>query len=190
MFLLDTNVLSELSREKPNPRVVTWIESAPEGSLAMSFSAVIEIQRGIANVEGRKPSKAEELRRWLEDLLDSDITFLPMDAETARLYAVMTMVPALRSFWVPDAGAKNPKLGQDLAIAATAICHDAVIVSLDVGDFARINRYFALPGVVDPEQGEWAIPFYGPPRFRPGFHDTSESSADNANEAPPGLAVA
>ncbi|RST85501.1 type II toxin-antitoxin system VapC family toxin [Aquibium carbonis] len=162
MFLLDTNVLSELSRSSPNPRVVTWIESAPEGSLAMSFSAVIEIQRGIANVDGRKPNKAEELRRWFEELLHSDIIFLPMDAETARLYAAMTMVPALRSFWVPDPGAKCPKLGQDLAIAASAIRHDAVIVSLDVGDFQRIHRHFTLPGVIDPEHGEWAIPVASP----------------------------
>lgn len=156
MFLLDTNIVSELSRKKPNRELLEWITHVRE-PLAISFSAVLEIQRGIENVSTHAPEKASGLRAWLSDILESDIIFLPMDAETARTYAVMTMVPALEFLWAPNPKAKRPKPGQDLAIAATAVRYGALLATANPSDFVRINDVFPLPGIYDPRTSTWHI---------------------------------
>lgn len=157
MYLLDTNIICELTRRKPNPHILAWLESVAGEPITISFSAVFEIQRGIENLRGRDPEKAGELQHWLERLLASDIPFLPMDADTARFYGMMTSAPALRDLWVPDSKAKRPKPGQDLAIAATAIAYDIPIATRNLKDFVRIDRQFPLPGLFDPVTREWKI---------------------------------
>ena len=158
MYLLDTNVLSEFSRSKPHPKMLVWLDSVPKNHIAIPFSAVIEIQRGISNLWDRDRAKAKRLERWLIGILASDIHFLGMDSITAMVFGMMTMAPALADLWVPDALSKKPKIRQDLAIAATAIAYDAAIVSRNVRDFMRIGSLFQLPGLLEPISGEWRIP--------------------------------
>ena len=71
MYLLDTNVVSELRRPRPDLSVVRWIEAAPADRLFISAVTVGEIQAGIENIRGRDPGKARELGVWLDDVIAS-----------------------------------------------------------------------------------------------------------------------
>ncbi|MEO3998887.1 PIN domain-containing protein [Mesorhizobium sp. CAU 1732] len=163
MYVLDTNVLSELARKRPNPTVVDWVASEPT-AMSIPFGAVIEIERGIVNLASRDISGAHLFSEWLGSLLASDIVFLPMDSDTARLYGRMTMVPALRDLWFPSTPPKKLKLGQDLSIAAVAIITGAPIATMNIKDFLRIDRYFPLPGLYNPAMSEWCIRPRVPPQ--------------------------
>lgn len=165
MFILDTNVLSQFSYKKPHPQLLSWLTHLP-GSVAIPFGAVIEIQRGIEKLARTDKVRAEALQEWLGSLLESDIPYLGMDASTAQLYGKMTMVPALRDLWTPPAHSKEPKLGQDLTIAAAAIRHGAPIATMNTKDFLRIHEFFHLPGLYDPVKAAWSI--------EPENHDTRQ----------------
>ena len=65
MYLLDTNVVSELRRPRPNPAVVAWIEGASEADLHLCAVTVGEIRAGIEIPREQDVAKAEELDRWL-----------------------------------------------------------------------------------------------------------------------------
>jgi predicted nucleic acid-binding protein len=149
-------VLSELALKRPNPSVVEWVTSEP-AAMSIPFGAVIEIERGIVNLANHNVSRAYMLSEWLRSLVTSDIIFLPMNFETARLYGQMTTVPALRDLWVPSALTNKPKLGQDLSIAAVAIIMDAPIATMNTKDFMKIDRFFPLPGLYNPAIDEWPI---------------------------------
>lgn len=157
MYVLDTNVLSELACKRPNPKVVDWVGSL-RAPIAIPFSAVFEIQRGISLLRLQNAPRADSLGKWLKSILKSDVVFLGMDAPIAQLYADMTLTPALQDLWNPCRNAKKPKPGQDLAIAATAIVHRAVIATMNTKDFVRINHHFRLRGLFNPAYGRWDIP--------------------------------
>jgi predicted nucleic acid-binding protein len=157
MHVLDTNVVSQLIRKTPLTNVVHWI-AGMEASLAVPFGCVIEIQRGIVMLRDRDAARSLELQCWLDRLLVSEISFLPMDAETSKLYAQMTLIPDLKDLWTQSPQAKAEKIKQDLAIAASAIVHRAVVATINIKDFLRIDRYFPLPGLFDPALLEWRIP--------------------------------
>lgn len=150
MILVDTNVLSELSRSAPHPAVMSWVSTLPRGTMAIPFSAIVEIQRGISELTMTAPQKAMKYREWLEEVLASDVTFLPMRVEEARILGMMHATPQLRDLWVPAASTTKPKLQQDLAIAATAIANQLPVATRNMRDFARINMYFPLPALLNP----------------------------------------
>lgn len=155
-YVLDTNVVSELIRKKPHPNVVGWI-AKKDTSLAIPFGCVIEIQRGITMLQLRDVARSLQLQEWLDRLLMSDMAFLPMDADTSKLYARMTLVPDLKDLWTQSPQAKAAKINQDLAIAASAIVHRAVVATTNTKDFLRIDRHFPLPGLFDPASKQWSI---------------------------------
>ncbi|MFE0014096.1 PIN domain-containing protein [Mesorhizobium sp. NPDC059054] len=157
MYILDTNIVSEFQRQKPNPQVLSWLAAAPARSLAISFSAVFEVQRGIESLAQRDSCRASELSQWLDELLETDIHYVDADARTARLYAAMTSVPSLSDLWMPRKDSKKQAPGQDLLIAATAIACGAVVVTINVRDFVRIDRHFPLPGLFNPVTSSWII---------------------------------
>lgn len=156
MYVLDTNVLSELARGRPDPSVVGWIASEV-AAMSIPFGAVIEIERGAVNLASSDTSRANQYSKWLDSLLASDIVFLPMDSDTARLYGRMTMVPALRDLWFRSTSPESWRLGQDLTIAAVAITARAPIATMNTRDFLRIDKYFPLPGLYNPATREWLI---------------------------------
>jgi predicted nucleic acid-binding protein len=159
LYLLDTSALSEFALKVPHPAFVAWVLTVPERSLAISASAVIEVQRGIEKLKASNPRRARELDEWLSVLLArTDARYLPMNACAARIFGRMTAVPALKNLWVPDPRAPQPKLGQDLHIAATSIACQAPIASPNVKDFMSIHAHFPLPGLFNPLSGTWAIP--------------------------------
>jgi predicted nucleic acid-binding protein len=154
--LLDTNVVSELIRRRPNPNVLDWM-ARQDQSFAITGGCVVEIQRGVALLEKRSLAKAVELQEWLESVLRSDIVFLPMNIATAQLYGRMTAVPELKDLWMPSPKAKNVRMRQDLEMAAFAIVHSATMVTMNVKDFLKIDRYFPLPGLFNPATLQWSI---------------------------------
>lgn len=124
MYLLDTNVLSELRRrDRIDPRVAAWADTVEQDALYLSVVTILEVELGILAVERRDPAQAALLRRWLEDrvLPAFDARILPIDTAVAR---------ACARLHVPDRRAER-----DAMIGATALTHRMTVVTRNVGDF-------------------------------------------------------
>lgn len=124
MFLLDTNVVSELRRpERANANVRAWASGTPAELYAISVVTVLELERGIVLVERRDAMQAAVLRRWLEREILTPLAdrILSIDTAIARLCANLR---------VPD-----PRPERDALIAATALTLGLTVVTRNVGDF-------------------------------------------------------
>ena len=121
MYLLDTNVVSELRRLRPHPAVVEWVKSAPEASLRISAVTLGEIQGGIEILRERDAAKADEIETWA-DKLEGAYAILPADAVVFRRHAKL-----MRSQPTPSY--------EDALIAATAGVYDLTIATRNVTDF-------------------------------------------------------
>ena len=86
MYLLDTDVVSELRRPKPHKGVLNWIGGVPADRLFLSAVTVGEIQAGIEITRERDEAKAEELASWLDRVV-AGYGILPMDAAAFREWA-------------------------------------------------------------------------------------------------------
>jgi toxin FitB len=127
MFLLDTNVISELrkiSLRRANLGVVEWANHIDPGDLYISVITVHELEVGILRVERRDAKQGAALRVWLEDRV--------LRTFAGRILPVNTAV-ALRGaqLQVP-----NPHPVQDGLIAATALVHGMTVVTRNTADFA------------------------------------------------------
>jgi predicted nucleic acid-binding protein len=126
MFLLDTNVISELRKVragKADRNVAAWVRTVPAGSLFLSAIVIQELEIGTLLAERRDPPKGAILRAWLDEHV------LPTFAE--RILSVDTVV-ARRSAarHIPD-----PRPIRDGLIAATALTHGMIVVTRNVADF-------------------------------------------------------
>lgn len=124
MYLLDTNVLSELRRRRrADPDVLAWAAAMAEASAFISVISLFEIERGILLAERRDPGQAAHLRRWLETriLAEFDDRILPVDEAVALRCARLH---------VPD-----PRPDRDALIAATALVHGLTVVTRNMTDF-------------------------------------------------------
>ena len=127
MFILDTNVVSELRKirsGKADSRVAQWADEVDAGSLHISTISVLELEIGILQSERRDPTQGAILRTWLETrvLPEFDGRIISVDATVARRCARLH---------VPD-----PRAERDTLIAATALVHGMTIVTRNVADFA------------------------------------------------------
>ena len=125
MYLLDTDVVSELRRPRPHGAVLDWIAGVPAEHLFLSAVTIGEIQAGIEITREQDAAKAEELEAWLEKVLAS-CGVLPMDA------------PAFRE-WARLMHGRPEALTEDAMIAATAVVHRLTVVTRNVGDFGRFG---------------------------------------------------
>lgn len=158
MFILDTDVVSNLRKKKPHPTLVSWIAEAGWEELATTVLTVMEMQVGIERARRSDVATAESVQKWLAGLLQAGRPqVLSLDTDAALLLGRMSETARLRNFLAQDPGAKKTKTGADLAIASIAIAHNAVVTTGNGSDFLLIHQYFPLPGLYDPFECEWLV---------------------------------
>ena len=126
MYLLDTNVVSEMKRISAghgNAQVAHWLGQVEDSKLYLSAITVLELELGCLLMQRRDKSQGEVLRRWLRSLLGRY-----HDRIIAIDSAVATRAAALH---VPD-----PRESHDALIAATALTHRHAVVTRNVRDFS------------------------------------------------------
>jgi predicted nucleic acid-binding protein len=135
-FLIDTNVVAEWIKPRPEPRVVSWLADADEDRVFLSVATLAEIRRGIEAM--REGQRQERLAMWLADELPARFEgrILDIDRRVALRWGVVL--------------ARSQKAGltlsaMDAFIAATAQVHGLTLVTRDARDFAA-----AEIDVVDP----------------------------------------
>lgn len=86
MYLLDTNIVSELRRQKPHGAVVAWIQSVDDKDLYLSSITLAEIQAGIEITRDQDAERATELEAWLDEVATS-YNILNLDGSAFRAWA-------------------------------------------------------------------------------------------------------
>jgi predicted nucleic acid-binding protein len=133
MYLLDTDVLSEMRKRKCSPAVAKWFRAVPDSELYLSVVTLAEIERGIERQRKPDPAFAEDLTAWLELTLRAfGDRILPLSVNIARRWGRLA--------------AKIGNAELDLAIAATALEHGLTVVTGN-------TRHF------DPTGVSWLNPF-------------------------------
>lgn len=131
MYLLDTNILSELRRPKPHGAVLAWLEGVADTDLYLSAVTVGEIQAGIEITRRQDAAKAAEIEAWLDAVVETRHV-LPMDGRVFREWARLMH-------------GKPDTLIEDAMIAATARVHGLTVVTRNMRDF----QSFGVP-LLDP----------------------------------------
>jgi predicted nucleic acid-binding protein len=126
MFVLDTNVVSELRKirsGKADPHLIEWADSVDAGSLHISAITVLELEIGILQLERKDPRQGTMLRTWLDTLVLPEFNgrIFPVDTAIAQRCARLH---------VPD-----PRAERDALIAATALVHGMTVVTRNLADF-------------------------------------------------------
>ena len=137
MYLLDTNVISELRRHRPHGAVVAWLRSVADSDLYLSAVTLGEIQAGIELTRDQDAAKAAEIEQWA-DLVSASYNVLPMDAETFRLWARLMH-------------GCSDTLYEDAMIAATAKLHKLTVVTRNISDFAHFDVALFNPFELTPD---------------------------------------
>ena len=136
MYLLDTNVVSELRRARPHGGVVAWIQGVNDSDLYLSAVSIGEIQAGIEVTRDQDPAKAAEIEAWLDQVADS-YNVLPMDARASRAWAQLMH-------------RQTDDLLEDAMIAATARLNGLTVVTRNVRDFIVFGVQTLNPFEIDP----------------------------------------
>ncbi|HEV7485905.1 MAG TPA: type II toxin-antitoxin system VapC family toxin [Thermoanaerobaculia bacterium] len=122
MYLLDTNVVSELRKPRPHGAVLAWIDGTADEDLHLSAVTLGELQAGVEITRERDQEKASEIESWIDQVAQT-WNILPVDA---RVFRVCAKLMHRR----PD------HLFEDALIAATAIVHHLVVVTRNVRHFS------------------------------------------------------
>lgn len=125
MYLLDTNVVSELRKPRADRRVKAWAAAVPPMDLFLSVITVLELETGVLRIERRDRRQGAALRHWLDGQVLPAFAdrILPVDAAVA-LQCARLHVP-------------NRMADGDALIAATALVHGLVVATRNTGDFEQ-----------------------------------------------------
>lgn len=141
MYVLDTNVVSELRRpERADPKVLAWAASVAAAEVFLSAVSVLELEMGVLSVERRDAEQGKVLRSWLEERVLPRFVgrVLPVDLAVAR---------ACARLHVPDRQSER-----DALIAATALVHGLTVVTRNTRDFETSGCRLLNPWI-DSETG-------------------------------------
>lgn len=125
MFLLDTNVVSELRRVRPHGAVAAWLASLQTEQVFISAVTAGEIETGIVRTRPRDEAKAVDLANWLDEVV-ATYNVIPVDARTFRT-------------WSQIMHQKSQTLFLDAMIAATAIVNGLTVATRNVRDFEQFD---------------------------------------------------
>ena len=131
MYLLDTDVLSELRKPKPHGAVIARIGSVDDRDLHLSAVTLGEIQIGIEITRDQDVARAAEIEAWADYVVDT-WNVLPMDGAIFRLWAKLMH-------------GKSKELIADAMIAATAKLHGLTVVTRNVRDFKEFDVQMLNP---------------------------------------------
>jgi predicted nucleic acid-binding protein len=131
VYLLDTNVISELRRPRPHGAVVTWLESIPDEHLHVSVVTLGELQAGVEITREQDADKAAEIEAWI-DLIAGSYNVLALDGSCLRAWARLMH-------------RKPDDLVMDAFIAATASVHKLTVVTRNLRDFRRLGSPILNP---------------------------------------------
>lgn len=136
MYLLDTNVVSELRKRKPHQGVVTWVRNASEETLHLSAVTIGEIQAGIEITREQDAEKAKEIETWLDSVAQT-YNIIPLDAHIFRR-------------WAPLMHRRPDHHVEDALIAATALVRGLSVVTRNVDDFRPFGVSVINPFAKEP----------------------------------------
>lgn len=125
MYLLDTNIVSELRRVRPHGAVVQWINAIKDTDLKLSAMTIGQIQTGIEATRAQDAPKALELSRWLQEVIAG--------------YDVLAADAAVFRIWGRLMHRQPDTLIEDAIIAATAQVHGLTVVTRNTRDFAMLD---------------------------------------------------
>lgn len=131
-YLLDTNVVSETRKKRPNSGVTTFLAAADSAELFLSVLTLGELRKGVEARRKTDPVAADQLSGWV-DTIETEFAdrLLCVDAATARLWGGLS---ASRSLPVIDT-----------LMAATAMRHDITLVTRNTGDFESTGARLVDP---------------------------------------------
>jgi toxin FitB len=125
MYLLDTNVISELRRPRPHSGLVAWLSSLSPEQVFISAVTLGELQAGVENARQQDRGRAEIIESWIDNVAAS-YNILPMDGGAFRCWARLMQ--------------GNPAdLIADAMIGATAVVHNLTVVTRNLRDFERLG---------------------------------------------------
>ena len=126
-YLLDTCIISEYVKKKPNQQVIKWLDEQDEASLFISILTIAELKKGIIKIKNSQPERYQKLTKWLQKV------------EQRFAGRILPLNNNLLDTWATICGeseGKGKKLPiMDSLIAATAYEYNLIIVTRNVSDF-------------------------------------------------------
>ena len=134
MYLIDTNVVSELRKPKPHGAVLAWLQNVDYRQLRLSAVTLGEIQAGIEITREQDADKAAEIEAWAD--------------QVAETWNVLPMVAATFRIWGKLMHRRSDTMIEDAMIAATALVHSLTIATRNTRDFKEFGVTLLNPFMV------------------------------------------
>jgi toxin FitB len=125
MYLLDTNIISELRRPRPHAGLLAWLSSIAPEQVFISAVTLGELQAGVENARRQDTGRADIIESWIDNVAAS-YNVLPMDGGAFRCWARLMH-------------GKPADLIADAMIAATAVVHNLTVATRNLRDFERLG---------------------------------------------------